>query len=669
MDSSSSRGMHARLPTGRKKRMGSEPANWIYGCNESGVTENGMSYQSELMLPRVSHASLQLLATVPPLESVGPNFSLPGTFTDVAAEQLLIMARMVWHNRMAIEGLCAAHEDQELKADFECFATAYCTMTSCSQLSAQGDRLRRVLSAFNRKRLAVETESWPRAGLTQLASQYKPGLLPPPMPSEYVEEGVCWWNWGRHTRHEDWLGHGYFWRPRPDGHAESLDNMAGSSADDFDMLEGGYRKLLGAKVLFADHELIRHDFADEPLDGSAYPTGSMRPTVGEASDEQVEQWLIENAAFISEGQVQRLMPGGDHHQLLGIDKLAGGVDQVVDTSGACKAGVRIRSGGRAATFLVRDEYHFEASNLQSSMLEVKGIGTHIQADHTRSPKNTGLLNFADALRELCYQKLIQRIIELEGLTEQMSCVKFYGLIDTGFKYNGINPSTGWENERCVLAVRQRQSRAFMAYEGYNFSGNLLMSGEEFGHETSSRTGCAAILREALVKWGVSAERNGPRMGRSSGDLSGEWNLQADANLSAFMDFSDFYVLPESPLPAMWKMTEQTFIDSYVLSNPLLSTAALEQPDLAERLFGTADKEAAQQKLAARLTELSADPKMVEASMGLTDEGLIKQSKPKYCMCWWMELDDSDMTKWAMARAAAATDEEPIGETIEASLPY
>ena len=81
--------------------------------------------------------------------------------------------------------------------------------------------------------------------------------------------------------------------------------------------------------------------------------------------------------------------------------------------------------------------------------------------------------------------------------------------------------------------------------------------------------CAAILREALVKWGVSAERNGPRMGRSSGDLSGEWNLQADANLSAFMDFSDFYVLPESPLPAMWKMTEQTFIDSYVLSNPLL----------------------------------------------------------------------------------------------------
>merc|ERR1712166_1282419 len=65
----SARGMHARLPTGRKKQMGSEPANWIYGCNESGVTENGMSYQSELMLPLASHASLQLPATVPPVES------------------------------------------------------------------------------------------------------------------------------------------------------------------------------------------------------------------------------------------------------------------------------------------------------------------------------------------------------------------------------------------------------------------------------------------------------------------------------------------------------------------------------------------------------------------------------------------------------------------------
>jgi hypothetical protein len=398
--------------------------------------------------------------------------------------------------------------------------------------------------------------------------------------------------------------------------------------------------------------------------------------VGEASDAEVEQWFIESAAYMSEGQVARMKPGGDHHELLGLDKLPGGVDQVVDMSGDTKTGVRIRSGGRAATFLVRDEYHFEGSNLHSSMLEVKGIGTHIQADHTKSSKNTGLLNFADALRELCYQKLIQRIIELEGLSEQMSCVKFYGIIDSGLKYTGVNPSTGWKNERCVLAVRQRQSRAFTAYQGYNFSGNLLMSGEDppMSKMPSWSTGNVPALRQALVKWGISAERNGPRapwwdsVGDAANDLTGEWNLQADANLSGFMDFSDFYVLPESPLPAMWRMTEQTFCDSYVLSNPLLGEAVLEQPALAQRVYGTTNKEEAKKQGAARLAELTQNPKIVEGSRGL-ENGVLKQGNPKYCMCWWMELDDSEMTSWAMARAAADTDEEPIGETIEASLPY
>ena len=39
------------------------------------------------------------------------------------------------------------------------------------------------------------------------------------------------------------------------------------------------------------------------------------------------------------------------------------------------------------------------------------------------------------------------------------------------------------------------------------------------------------------------------------DVSGQWNLQADAPLTHFMDFSDYYVLPESCLPSWWKMSE------------------------------------------------------------------------------------------------------------------
>ena len=53
---------------------------------------------------------------------------------------------------------------------------------------------------------------------------------------------------------------------------------------------------------------------------------------------------------------------------------------------------------------------------------------------------------------------------------------------------------------------------------------------------------------------------------------------------------------------------------------------------------------------------------------LCDTGIIKPSGPKYCMCWFMELDDAPMTQWAMARAAASNDNEAIGPKILAALP-
>ena len=74
------------------------------------------------------------------------------------------------------------------------------------------------------------------------------------------------------------------------------------------------------------------------------------------------------------------------------------------------------------------------------------------------------------------------------------------------------------------------------------------------------------VRKVLTKNGVSSEFE-PRQvfHKASGvdplseealdDLSGTWNLQADAALSHLMDFSDYYVLPDSQLPDFWKMSE------------------------------------------------------------------------------------------------------------------
>lgn len=68
-----------------------------------------------------------------------------------------------------------------------------------------------------------------------------------------------------------------------------------------------------ASVLVADHKLLRHDFHRQ---------------LGGMSDAQIDAWLLENAAFLSAGQARRLQAGGDHHSLLGIDALRGGVDEV-----------------------------------------------------------------------------------------------------------------------------------------------------------------------------------------------------------------------------------------------------------------------------------------------------------------------------------------------------
>jgi len=38
--------------------------------------------------------------------------------------------------------------------------------------------------------------------------------------------------------------------------------------------------------------------------------------------------------------------------------------------------------------------------MKAGMLDVKGLGVHINSNYRKSEKTTGLLNFADALREL-----------------------------------------------------------------------------------------------------------------------------------------------------------------------------------------------------------------------------------------------------------------------------
>ena len=84
--------------------------------------------------------------------------------------------------------------------------------------------------------------------------------------------------------------------------------------------------------IVANFERMDTDGSGE-LDAGEFRAALLEMGLG-MSDEEINAWLLDSAAYISSGQVQRLADGGDHHDLLGITEPAGGnaLDDVVDTA-------------------------------------------------------------------------------------------------------------------------------------------------------------------------------------------------------------------------------------------------------------------------------------------------------------------------------------------------
>jgi len=228
------------------------------------------------------------------------------------------MARAVWHARRAIyaeasvRGLAADEPGEAARsaaAQLPVVVSAFRGAACVSDLAGAAEAVRAVLSWHNHAvRLAVRVAAgWPRAELQARARACASGccgcgvcggdgplaVLPPPTPCEFVEDSLAWWAFGLHDRADAWLGHGYFWRgmPPPDGAAEGqepcLENAAGNAMHDFDVLEDRFCRLRRASVLCADYALLRRHF----------------PELRGEEEAGIDRWLLENAAWLSQGQV------------------------------------------------------------------------------------------------------------------------------------------------------------------------------------------------------------------------------------------------------------------------------------------------------------------------------------------------------------------------------
>lgn len=462
------------------------------------------------------------------------------------------------------------------------------------------EKVKSILDAWNyHSRLALSSPDLDP--LRAYEKSWHPTLLQPQLPSEYVNES----RWTGSTE-DAWLGHGYFWKSGEGDMSKDLAMM------DYDALEDGWIKLKKASVLVADYQLIKHDF----------------PELKEKTDLEINEWLINATGYLSEGQLSRITEGGDQYGLMDIQDLNDYLDMSRQDT---KIGVRMRGGGRAISFFADNQVHFEEGRAVSKMIEVKGGGTtKLQPEIPK--KATGFLCLVDAFKEFAYQKLIQRIAELEK--QNWATVQYYAILDTGIKYKDdvINPATGYKGDRCGLVLRQRQSRIVSVWDEvvYYSVARHLQIGSKIGRE----------MRAALIKYGVSSEQL-PQVlvdkdvENLKGNLEGDWNIQADAPFTHMIDFSHWFVLPDSPLHKIWKMSPKAVNNALKLGGDHMKI--FEIPELTQLAFGTKDVDEARKAYASESPELATQ---------YQEFGKLGTRKPDYSWSWFLEVDDSEVMKWA-----------------------
>ncbi len=164
------------------------------------------------------------------------------------------------------------------------------------------------------------------------------------------------------------------------------------------------------------------------------------------------------------------------------------------------------------------------------------------------------------------------------------------------------------------------------------------------------------FRRALIRAGLTSEQEpaGEILRKSESerlqDESTDWNIQADATLSRMVDFSQFYAVPSSSLPMVWKISEKA------LGRGIRAGWAwkllLGRGDLCKLYFGTEDPK-----------EVKA---MVEKAQGeLKKEfgDLVGAKKSKFSWSWFLEVDDSAVSKWSFDMGCNFSDGAEKGEAM------
>lgn len=168
----------------------------------------------------------------------------------------------------------------------------------------------------------------------------------------------------------------------------------------------------GARVLLANYPALRHDLA---------------PWCAEQSDAWIDQWLLENAAFVSSSQAP-----------------AWAGSSPVTLDGRTAPAWRPPRYGRAAVLC--------AAGSEQVLFDIKGIG--VPPDETpQLPHSNGLLTLAEAVHELLMEHLVYAAMQHAGAL--ITPLPAYALIGLGFDAHWHD---GRPAEPAVLLLRRACTR-------------------------------------------------------------------------------------------------------------------------------------------------------------------------------------------------------------------
>ena len=492
--------------------------------------------------------------------------------------------------------------------------------------------------------------------LHEMESTFNPSLLPPPTPSEIILPEL-WLESSSKDQDEnknEWIGHGYYYKH---GTGPKLTDLC----IDYDGLEDKFIKLTKAKVIMADYKLLQKDFNKH---------------LSKMNESQINEWLIENCAYFAQGQINRMLMKYENnqnktdtdnidikHYLHFDDNLT--INDYIDLSPkSMKPGLRQRGGGRAATFLIDNKYKITSNGqFVADMLDVKGVGTHILCNDLAQDKN-GFLSAVDAMIEFLYQKLIQRIFDIENekcnsdgnqddkdtQKHNWGTVQMYGVIDTGLRFKDEieNPATGYKGDRIALIIRQRHSRLNASEDEPCFF--------SVAQQAQLMSEQGKKLREILLKYGITSEQIPTSYLLGDGvdvdGLNGDWNIQSDAGFCHLVDFSQFYCLPvtddekdvEYELELKeWRMSMSAFKLGCKLGRVFNDFGEKMSEDMLREMFmNGADGDEKEVNLEEIKMSIEKEQDGLKKKWG----DLVGLRKPKHAWSWFLETDDSKIFEWA-----------------------